>query len=91
MADTHCALPECDPEHSDLLAFARALLTAKDAEIAALKAERDALKQDAERYRWLRNGNDSQRYDAEKWMACIGAERLDAEIDAAMQAQGVQP
>lgn len=41
-------------------------------------AERDALKADAERYRWLRNGD----YDLEGLTSLSGAD-LDAAIDAA--------
>ena len=60
-------------------------------DVAALKAERDALREDALRYRWLRGGNDSQQYEAEKWMTYMDPERLDAEIDDAMKTQGVSP
>lgn len=52
--------------------------------LAALAAG-DAL--DAARYRWLRDADDRQRYEAEKWMAGYGPERLDAAIDAALAAQ----
>lgn len=48
------------------------------------RAERDALVAMARRYVLLRDATDSQRLDAERWMACCGPDRLDAEIDAAM-------
>lgn len=48
------------------------------------RAERDALVAMARRYAWLRDATDSQRLDAERWMASCGPDRLDAEIDAAM-------
>ena len=73
----------------------KTMLDTKDAEIAALKAERDALKRDAERYRFLRaqpiegeagqpvvampNGMSSGYY--------LNEETADFAIDAAMQAQ----
>ena len=58
--------------------------------IAALEAERDALKQDAERYRWLRDtGNVSwtaliERDPSDNKMPMRIDERIDAAIDAAM-------
>lgn len=52
--------------------------------VSLTKAERDALVAMARRYAWLRDATDSQRYDAERWMACYGPDRLDAAIDAAM-------
>lgn len=67
-------------------------------EIARLKAEVEALRKDAERYRWLR---EQHTYDGEgdsditRWYVKAGREpvpcdpgALDAEIDAAMAACG---
>lgn len=54
--------------------------------LAKVTAERDALRADADdaaRYRWIRDGDCMQRYDAEKWGACYGPGRLDAAIDSA--------
>jgi hypothetical protein len=42
---------------ADVLASAYDETARKDAEIAALTAERDALRKDAERYRWLRDSS----------------------------------
>jgi len=53
--------------------------------VLAAPAAGDAL--DAARYRWLRDADDRQRYEAKKWMAGYGPERLDATIDAALAAQ----
>ena len=48
----------------------------------ALQAEVDALRKDAERYRWLRDHGDSLGY-LESWLPLDRAE-WDAAIDAAM-------
>ncbi len=50
------------------------------AEIARLRAEADALRVDAERYRWLRE------YDVDSYLAGGKCESLDSSIDAAMGA-----
>ncbi len=56
------------------------------------EAERDALRQDAERYRWIRS------IDANQWDALFGSlprnathERIDRAIDSAMQAAPPSP
>ena len=51
------------------------------ARIAALEAERDALKQDAGRYRWLRDPNN----DTEGTLPELSGVALDAAIDAAKE------
>lgn len=63
------------------------VVTASDYD--ALLVERDALRKDAERYRWLSNTNDCplQVVDGEGVLYCSGS--LDYEIDAALQ--GEQP
>ena len=55
-------------------------------EVAALKAERDAVMKDAERYRWLRNHGDSgcTGKDGYGGQELLIDERLDAAIDAAI-------
>jgi hypothetical protein len=60
-----------EAEARDPLAFARA---------RAERAELEALRKDAERYRLLR------KYIVDSYIACGSGERLDAEIDAAMLA-----
>jgi len=53
-------------------------------EIERLRAELEALRKDAERYRWLRNGCDDKGSPATRIAAnCYGME-WDAAIDAAM-------
>lgn len=50
--------------------------------VARQAAELEALKRDAERYRWLRNGQSVQIFEVhEKWTS---SHRLDAVIDAAI-------
>jgi hypothetical protein len=51
---------------------------------ADLRAENEALRKDAGRYRWLRDGN---AYVPEE-QCIVGGEPLDQCIDAAMQASG---
>ena len=60
-----------------------ALADALKAELTKLRAENEALRNDAERYRWLRHGN---AYFPEAEMI-RGGEELDAAIDAAMKGQ----
>lgn len=61
----------------------------KDAEITALKAERDALRKDAERYRFVVGSTD---HSMAKWHDCEGWYAIDeVDLDADMQAQAVQP
>lgn len=55
------------------------------AHAAALQAERDAMREDAERYRWLRNQYEDRPYAVFAWDddCAIGNAELDAAIDAA--------
>lgn len=68
------------------------------AEIETLKAERDALKKDAERYRWLRMADwwnsplcviRDPKQQAKPGTDCPSRDRLDEAIDAAQQ--GAKP
>ena len=63
--------------------------------IRDLRAERDALAKDAERYRWLRDGRVSHRisvFDASvKEYALLVEDEVDAAIDAALAAQEQKP
>ena len=60
------------------------------AEVERLRAERDAMAKDAERYRWLRSGDNDEavlrtvKRTGEPFMLRVTA--LDAAIDAAMKA-----
>ena len=70
------------------------------AEVARLTAERDALRVDAERYRWLReqpNNTEAPRIDVVYWTVAdescndgsgLRMTELDAAIDAARAAKG---
>ncbi len=75
-------------------AHAAAVSAAKDAQIAALRAEVAGLRQDAERYRWLRDGDLNADYpypvmrvggDGHDY--AVWFEELDAAIDAALAAR----
>jgi len=61
-----------------------AALAEQKARIAALEAERDALKQDAARYRWLRDA-DHERiiFAAHYERSSAASSTVDAAIDAA--------
>ena len=60
----------------------------KDAEIAALKAERDALLKNDARYRFVVSSTD---HSMAKWHDCEGWYAIEeADLDADMQAQGVK-
>ena len=78
------------PEYQTIRDFSfaawQAATAAKEAEIAALKAERDAAMKDAERYRWLRNHGDSgcTGKDGYGGQELLIDERLDAAIDASI-------
>jgi hypothetical protein len=50
-------------------------------ELIKLAAERDALRRDAGRYRWLRDGNN----DTEGLFPSLSGDALDAEIDVALK------
>lgn len=52
-------------------------------EILALRAERDALRRDAERYRWLRDVDAQTQWHHVDWTG--DPEDIDAAIDAAMK------
>lgn len=55
-------------------------------ELAAVKAECDALRVDAERYRWLRNADGGPPYvhaGDDDWSLILDGDELDAAIDAA--------
>jgi hypothetical protein len=82
------------PEHAKTIA--EYIVAANPAAIRALLAERDAAVRDAERYRWLRDGQESD------WAICVWADDRDgrgwyrdarnadiveAAIDAAMKGQ----
>ena len=79
----------------DTVAAVRAVRDAcHPAAIRELLAERDALKADAERYRWLRGGKEIPaysvrwaRWDVRQWCGsywcAMFAEQMDAAIDAA--------
>jgi hypothetical protein len=70
------------------------IIESQAAEIAALNAERDTLRADAERYRWLRGGSDIppesnrwarwevRNWDG-RWWNTMFSEQLDAALDAA--------
>jgi hypothetical protein len=58
----------------DLERFATYTIATRDMEIATLREENEALRRDAERYRWLRDN-----------AAGFSGRTLDAAIDAAMQ------
>lgn len=67
-------------------------LTTLRAQLAKLIAERDALKEDAERYRYLRDDGDGvdilvleEDEHGASWVHGYPPEELDAAIDAAMQ------
>ena len=66
--------------HAAELAEAREQLSAHDAIRAQLEAERDALRADAERYRWLR------KYRVDSYLAAGQLSDLDVAIDAAIYA-----
>ena len=53
--------------------------------IAALLAEREELKRDAARYRWLRDGCDHKRSEATRIAVNLYGLEWDMAIDAAMQ------
>jgi hypothetical protein len=75
-------------------ADALAVVAARDAEIARLTAERDALRKDAARYRWLTDGKRPKYIwnfvlsDDEKDAGPPSWESLDSAIDAAMIKEG---
>lgn len=77
----------------DFEANARFIAACNPVAIRALLAERDALKADAERYRWLRGGKEIPahsvrwaRWDVRQWCgsywSAMFAEQMDAAIDA---------
>lgn len=83
--------PKAEPAH-ELIAMARTL----ERELAAVTAERDALRADAERYRWLRGDKapshsarwmrwEVRCWELRHWTVDLRHESLDAAIDAAMK------
>lgn len=68
-------------------------IVARNTRIAALEAENEALRKDAERYRWLRDGDaDAATKDFPIAKGCVTNNslwdhKLDAAIDAARKAQ----
>jgi hypothetical protein len=87
-AEAHAAeVAECQERRSETIAMCEQLR----AELARLTAERNALRADAERYRWLRDNRVSENDDGEKcvyfWCDFEHYDNVDAAIDAA-RAQG---
>lgn len=63
-------------------------LAERDPRTPGTPAQQDADKEDAERYRWLRNPDaEKPHHDVISWIACRTREDLDAVIDAARKGQ----
>lgn len=96
MADTHDSAAKCRDVHgdyksaslSDVMRTVDAMMACRE-QVAALKADNERLRKDAERYRWLRDPNNAIAdvalrivdYDAVELAA---GDELDSGIDAAI-------
>lgn len=76
---------ECQKDENEARAELIRAISAVEAERDRLAAECEALRADAERYRWLRSSEDTTLEDLQ-WQLVrdYGDEYLDAKIDAAM-------